>query len=56
MVTLRRLFRRGSRGAAQPASPVVAQTEAEQDAARKYWKAEVAADRQRRGKPDKRPS
>ena len=54
---LRRLFRR--QGKPKPApSPVPsgwAQTEADQDAARKHWEAEVAADRKRRGTPDKRP-
>ncbi len=53
---LRRLFRRQERP--KPAPPPVAsgaQTKADQDAARKHWEAEVAADRKRRGTPEKRP-
>ena len=53
---LRRLFRRQEKP--KPAPPSVpsgrAQTEADQDAARMHWEAEVAADRKRRGTPEKR--
>jgi hypothetical protein len=54
---LRRLFRRQEKP--KPAPPPVpsggTQTEADQDAARKHWEAEVADDRKRRGTPEKRP-
>jgi hypothetical protein len=55
---LRRLFRRQEKP--KPAPPAVpsgsAQTGARSRmAARKYWEAKVAADRERRGTPEKRP-
>ncbi len=47
---LKRLFRPQNK----PAPPHVP-SGAEKDAARKYWEAERAADRKRRGATDKRP-
>ncbi len=49
MRILRRLFRQGKDPAPRRLLPRAEPTEAEQGAARKYWKAEVAADRKRRG-------
>jgi hypothetical protein len=53
MQIVKRLFRRNPEGP-RPGTSEAAQTSAEQNAANRYWKAEVSADRQRRGKPDKR--
>lgn len=55
MGSIMRLFRRGGQTPRRPASSESLQTRAERDAARKYWKAEVTADRQRRGTPDNHP-
>ncbi len=52
---LKRLIRRQNKPAPLRVPSEVAQTKAEQDAARKYWEAEVAADRKRQGESDKRP-
>ncbi len=52
---LKRLFLRQSKPAPLRVPSGVAQTKAEQDAARKYWEAEVAADRKRQGSTDKHP-
>lgn len=52
---LRRLFRRLGWTAPQRESSERVQTDAEEDAARKYWKGEVTADKERRGTPDKHP-
>lgn len=53
MGLLKRLLRRERQQEQRPSSTGT-QTHAEHDAADKYWKSEVAADKQRRGKPDKR--
>jgi hypothetical protein len=54
MELFRRLFGRRGQAERRSESSIPAQTNAEQDAANKYWKLEVSADQQRRGKPDKR--
>jgi hypothetical protein len=51
---LKRLFRRQEKPAPPAVPSGVAQTEAQQDAARKHMEADVAADRKRRGATDKR--
>jgi hypothetical protein len=56
MEILIRFLRRGGRTTRRRVSSEPVQTAAERDAARKYWKAEVTADRERRGTPDKHPS
>jgi hypothetical protein len=54
MQLFKRLFNRRSETERRVDSSIPAQTNDEQDAASKYWKAEVSADRKRRGTPDKR--
>lgn len=54
MELFKRFFGRKGQANRRRESSIPAQTNAEQDAADKYWKAEVSADQQRRGKPDKR--
>lgn len=55
MSFLKRIFRHEERPAPPPLPLGVAQTEAEQDVAREHMKAQVDADRKRRGATDKRP-
>lgn len=51
----RGLFRHEEKPAPPPLPVGVAQTQAQQDSARKIMEAEVAADRKKRGATDKRP-
>lgn len=56
MSLLKRLFRNREEDLApRPVPSGTAQTEAERDAAHRYWRAEVAADRKRRGATGKHP-
>ena len=55
MRLLKRLLHRAGKVEPRETTSDTVQTEAEEDAARKYWKGEVSADKKRRGKPDKHP-
>lgn len=54
MQLLKRFLPRVRRSERRPEDSKGGRTSAEQDSANKYWKAEVASDQERRGKPEKR--